>query len=280
MLPMIITQSSITVLFPSGPKTATQTHLNFQLIKESLNKLSNSELESLFDMKLAITKWAKGVYRITEDAVYEGSTRLPECLERRILDFMLENLPFEPLLAFHARLKANPSRRAMEELYRFLEHRNIPIDDQGFFYAYKSVREDWTDHHTGKCINTVGSTLTMPRNEVDDNCNRTCSYGYHAGSLQYASTFGGQASRLLIVKIDPADVVSIPSDANGQKLRTCKYQVVAEYTGPLPETQYQSPLDSQDYDEEWDGDDDYCPFCGEDKLALDEMCDDCYEAGC
>lgn len=279
MLPKIITPSSVTVLFPTGPKTVTESHLNYHLIRQSLSSLPANELESLFDIKAAIVKWAKDTYRITDDAVYEGNTRLPQCLERRVLDFLQEGLPFEPLLAFHKRLKANPSRRAMEELYRFLEHRNIPIDDEGYFYAYKSVRSDWTDHHTEKCINTIGTTLTMPRNEVDDDCNRTCSYGYHAGSLQYASGFGGSNSRLLIVKIDPADVVSIPSDCNGQKLRTCKYQVVAEYTGPLPETHYSTSIDQQMHDD-FEEDDTFCPYCGDLKASFNDMCADCYEAGC
>jgi hypothetical protein len=36
----------------------------------------------------------------------------------------------------------------------------------------------------------------------------------------------------VIVEVDPADVVSVPySDAN--KLRTCKYKVLADYQGPL-----------------------------------------------
>ena len=161
---------------------------------------------------------------------------------------------------------ANPSRRAINELYSFLSHKNLPITDAGTFLAYKSVRSDYTDHHTGEFNNSIGNTLEMTRNSVCDDHNQGCSVGFHAGSLEYASSFGGSGSVLLIVEIDPADVVSVPSDCNCQKLRTCKYKVVAEYSGPLPEhytKDAQSAYDisdnsDEDYDDDsdWDDDDD------------------------
>jgi hypothetical protein len=52
----------------------------------------------------------------------------------------------------------------------------------------------------------------------------------HAGSLSYATGFGPTH---VIVKIDPADVVSIPTDCSCQKLRTCAYEVVALCQGKM-----------------------------------------------
>jgi hypothetical protein len=76
----------------------------------------------------------------------------------------------------------------------------------------------------------------MPRNKVDDNKEVGCSYGFHAGTLEYASDFASDSDKLVVVEIDPADVVSIPTDCNFQKLRTCRYKVVAEYEKPLVES--------------------------------------------
>jgi hypothetical protein len=53
--------------------------------------------------------------------------------------------------------------------------------------------------------------------------------------LEYAKSFGGVGSRLLIVEINPADVVSVPLDSSCQKLRTAKYKVVSEFVRPLNE---------------------------------------------
>ena len=275
MFPSIITDTSITVLFPSGPKTVVASHLNFKQIREAIATRA-AGLEELFDVKAAITRWTNGLYTITEDGVFCNSDQLPDCIERRVIQFMEEGLPFEPLLKFHERLRANPSRRAVQELYKFLENKNIPIGPDGFFYGYKSVRLDWTDCYTGKFVNTIGSTLSMPRNQVDDDCSRTCSYGFHVGALEYVASFGGSRDQkhMIIVKVDPADVVSVPLDYNGQKMRVCKYTVVAEYTGPLPETYYEVPEDDPEEIEEDEGrfcyicetelEEDWvvCPYCG------------------
>jgi hypothetical protein len=82
---------------------------------------------------------------------------------------------------------------------------------------------------------------------VDDNPENGCSYGFHAGSIDYAGNFGGSDRRVVIVKINPEDVVSVPNDCECQKLRTAKYEVVADYTGPLPKT-YAESYDSTEDD--------------------------------
>ena len=39
--------------------------------------------------------------------------------------------------------------------------------------------------------------------------------------------------RVVIVKVNPKDVVSVPTDCECQKVRTCEYMVIADYEGPL-----------------------------------------------
>lgn len=285
MLPGIITDTSIMLMFPSGPKTVHSSHLHYKTIRQGLNTLSVTELEELFDVKAAIVRWTQGLYRITDEGVYKGTERLPSCLERRILGFLEEGLPFEPLLKFHARLEANPSGRAVQELYTFLENKNLPITSEGMILGYKAVRRDWYDIYSGTILNTVGSTISMPRNKVDDNCNQTCSYGLHIGSIEYVKMFGGSAdrSRILIVEFDPADVVSVPIDYHGQKLRACKYKVLQEMTNLLPDTLYQ-PVDESRWLEDNDTcedefldeqDPDVCPECGADGVADCNFCPIC-----
>jgi hypothetical protein len=66
----------------------------------------------------------------------------------------------------------------------------------------------------------------MDRNTVDDDQNRTCSTGLHFCSKEYLGSFGGQ--RILILKINPRDVVSIPTDYNASKGRACRYEIADE----------------------------------------------------
>ena len=203
--------------------------------------------------------------KVVDGTIFFNGEPIHNYLTDKILSFMEKGLPHESLIKFLERLMANPSRRAVNELYAFLAHKNMPITDAGTFLAYKSVRSDYTDHHTGNFNNSIGNALEMTRNNVCDDHSQGCSIGFHAGSLEYASSFGGADSVLLIVEIDPADVVSVPSDCECQKLRTCKYKVVAKYDGPLPEhytKDAQSAYDPQDnsdgikYDDnsDWDGD--------------------------
>jgi hypothetical protein len=65
----------------------------------------------------------------------------------------------------------------------------------------------------------------MPREEVDEDPNRTCSTGLHVACFDYAKDFG---ERLIEVKVNPRDVVAVPVDYNGTKLRCCQFEVIRE----------------------------------------------------
>jgi hypothetical protein len=202
-------------------------------------------------------------------------------LATRVLSFLEHGLDCVHLFKFILKLNLNPSKRAVDELYTFLEHRALPITDNGNFLAYKAVRADYTDKHSGKFLNTVDAVLEMPRNKVDDDKNVGCSYGFHAGTVEYAKDFLGGQGHLMIVEINPADVVSIPTDCQFQKLRTCKYKVVGEYEIDLTDPMYASRFQTED-DEDVDlwgdeDDDEYptCSDCGEDSYGNCDNCDCC-----
>ncbi len=199
-------------------------------------------------------------------------------LATRVLSFLEHGLNCVHLFKFILKLNLNPSKRAVDELYTFLEHRALPITDNGNFIAYKAVRADYTDKHTGKFVNTIDAVLEMPRNKVDDDKNVGCSYGFHAGTVEYAKDFMSRDGHLMYVEINPADVVSIPTDCQFQKLRTCKYKVVGEYEIDLTDPMYASRFQTEDDDDVdlWgdEDEDEYptCSDCGEDSYG---NCDDC-----
>jgi hypothetical protein len=198
-------------------------------------------------------------------------------LATRVLSFLEAGLDCVHLFKFILKLNLNPSKRAVDELYTFLEHRALPITDNGNFLAYKAVREDYLDKYSGKFINTIDSVLEMPRNKVDDDKNVGCSYGFHAGTIEYAKQFSGGCGHIMLVEINPSDVVSIPTDCEFQKLRTCKYKVVGEYeidlTDPLYASRFQTDQDDEvDVWNDEEEEDFLCPNCEYDKSD----CDDCY----
>lgn len=206
-------------------------------------------------------------------------------IAERILQFLENDIDCVPVFKFFTKLQNNPSKRAVDELYTFLEHKNLPITENGNFLAYKAVREDYLDVYSGKFSNLVGNVLSMPRNKVDDNKENWCSNGYHAGTLEYASGFRPHNGKMLIVEIDPSDVVSIPTDSNCQKLRTCRYKVVGEYDHTLIEPLYESKFRTESDEEiesEWKvKEENTCEKCGyhEDDCDCEEYPDE-PEGGC
>lgn len=258
----ILTENSLTVSVEGKTYTINSGHPSWRQAIESLKRKDYDSLKDLVSVKKAFSAFTGDKVKVIDNQVFFNGEPIHNYLSDKILSFMEKGLPHESLIKFLERLMANPSRRAVNELYAFLSHKNLPVTDAGTFLAYKSVRSDYTDHYSGNFNNSIGNTLEMTRNNVCDDHNQGCSIGFHAGSLEYASSFGGGESVLLIVEIDPADVVSVPSDCNCQKLRTCKYTVVAKYDGPLPEhytKDAQSAYDPQDdsEDEEYDDDSDW-----------------------
>ena len=102
----------------------------------------------------------------------------------------------------------------------------MPLTPEGNFLAYKGVTSDFKDCYSRKFDNSVGQTLSMIRNSVCDDANVGCSNGFHAGSYEYAKSYASNGGNLMIVEIDPSDVVSVPHDCDCQKLRTASYKVV------------------------------------------------------
>jgi len=201
-------------------------------------------------------------------------------LATRVLSFLEHGLDCVHLFKFILKLNLNPSKRAVDELYTFLDHENLPITDNGNFIAYKAVRSDYYDKYSGTFLNTVGNVLEMPRNKVDDDKNIGCSHGLHAGTIEYAKNYMDRDGHLVLVEINPADVVSIPTDCQFQKLRTCKYKVVDEYEIDLTDPVYASRFQTEHDDDVdiWNDEEeeDLCTGC---KMEYNSWCCDCEQCG-
>lgn len=245
----IVTEGGITAVIDGESYTVTSDNPVYSQVKDAIiNREDRETIANLFRTANAVKRYSKGNIQVQNGSLYFGGEEIHNVVVDRIFAFMAEGLPVEPLIEFLKRLLANPSRRSVDQLYKFLEHKNLPITEDGFFLAYKGVNDDYTDCHTGTFDNTPGRVNAMERNKVDDDFRAGCSSGFHAGSLEYSTSFG---RRTVIVKIDPADVVSVPEDCNCQKLRTCKYEVVQDYDGPLPAVAANSHAPYEDTD--WAG---------------------------
>jgi hypothetical protein len=217
---------------------------------------------------------------VKDGNLYVFGDPIHSTIAKRVISFLEHGLDCVHLFKFILKLNMNPSKRAVDELYTFLEHRALPVTDNGNFLAYKAVRSDYTDKYTGKFLNTIDSVLEMPRNKVDDNKENGCSYGFHAGSVDYAKDFMNRDGHLMLVEINPADVVSIPTDCQFQKLRTCKYKVVGEYEIDLDDPMYASRFQTE-YDDDVDvwNDEEEEDLCSSCDSEYSSWCMDCEQCG-
>lgn len=231
---MILGGDSITVFANGKPYTVNRTAKIFNAALEAV-KNDNVELFlQVVNTKDTVVQKSGGKVRIENGNLMFGDRVVTGLISARVFDMMELGLSIDPMLAFIENLMKNPSKRAVDELFGFIEACDLPITEDGHFLAYKRVRSDYKDVHSGTMDNSVGKVVEMPRNLVDEDKSRTCSAGLHFCSYEYLKHFSGE--RIVVVKINPADVVAIPIDYNNSKGRTCRYEVVEEMEveGNLP----------------------------------------------
>jgi len=261
----LLTQDALTIVEDSGtPRVFNRRDYSEETFSKALEAVNDSDfdtalrilsprdtLEEFFDHTDEVA--------ISNGAIYYKGQAIDDYAARRALEFAREGLPYRPVLKFIERVRQNPSYRAVQELYQFLEHGGLPITPDGRFMAYKKVRRNadgnLVDIHSGQFDNNPGTTVEIPRNQVDEDPTNVCSRGLHVCSYEYLPSFGNDSwDTAVSAEVDPADVVAVPHDYRHSKMRVCRYRVIAE----LPD--YEEDYLRTSY---WDDEDD-------DPLEVDE----------
>lgn len=270
-LPYMIQGNNIVVFVNNKPYQVGPTHIGYEKIKQAIKDSDWDSVQDLVEPKKIILQYAEGNLRIDGDKLLWKNEELHGALATRLINMYKEGFPISPLVKFVDNLMNNPSKRAVTELYGFLEKNTLPITDDGYFLAYKRVKSSYYDVYSSTVINKPAdlftpeeiatlpvtskfgvtteivngvTTVSMARNKVDDKAENTCSEGLHFCSIDYLGSFGGE--RIVILKINPADVVSIPVDYNFSKGRCSKYEVIGEHADTsTPETAFTSTVDSR-----------------------------------
>lgn len=230
-IPYTVSASAITLVIGGEVVVVPSSSGNFEKIKEELKKPVHDieALVNLSDKTKAVEAYAKGKVTIRDGFVlYEGEA-VHNSLTEKLLALMDEGFQIDGWVKFLENLMENPSYRSRNCLYNFLEKFQAPFTEDGCFIAFKRVREDFKDIHSGKFDNSVGAVVIMDRTKVDDDPNNTCSSGLHVAADSYLDSFANAYnSKTVMVKVNPRDVVAVPSDYNFAKMRVCRYEVIAE----------------------------------------------------
>jgi hypothetical protein len=293
MIPYIKTERALTFQALDGtPRVVDTDHKHFQEIHDIIRNntaLSEKLMSTLEELLADIVKLKRiannssgGELLVDECGTMTfhlkgyGDFIVPGDLAADIVRLQEENGSLTPFVNFLYKLVQNPDYRVVNQLWSFIKECGLCLTEDGNFMAYKNVNNDFTSAYDGKTDNTPGTTLSMPRNQVNNDPNQTCSYGLHFAAWGYLKHYA-YGRKTVLLSISPADVVSIPTDYNNQKGRASSYRVVREVEQPDELRNYvvfgEKDDDGEDYDDYDDyGVDDYCHDCGS-YLDDNGMCD-------
>lgn len=226
--------------------------------------LSEEAARDLLIKHAKAAKWYGSINDTVSIGLYSGVTVNGEPFEGPLADAITkiaasdnedDGVYLQALARFLEKANSNPSMENSNVLYKWVMNEGLTITPDGDFIGYKAVRnysiENPNDYvfpkgvkirsstvDGGGTVNGVdfpkyvpnwpGALVQMPRDKVDANGNTECSVGLHVGTYKYASGSLMRASSIMMVKVNPANVVAVSKDYNFQKIRSCEYLVVLD----------------------------------------------------
>lgn len=229
----IISRDSVAFSLDGKPVVISKSHMNYHRIVDVLEKGDVEAVRPLLvEIRQSVADAFEGAVTYKDGKLWFEGEELHLSIVNRVVGLIRDGFNVQPMMNFIRNILDNPAARAREELYNFMEVNNLPVTPDGHFIAYKMVNADFTDIYTGTMDNSPGATPKMDRKDVNSDKHQTCSKGLHFAALHYVRN-GGYGSRsnghrLVAVKINPRDVVAIPSDYNNSKGRACQYLILKE----------------------------------------------------
>jgi hypothetical protein len=204
----------------------------------------DEDIAKLFDTAEVVARSFKSLSgRVSTDGgkVYLDGDELHGTLVQHILESIAVGADETPLVNFLENMALNPNPKAVAQVYDWLQaSEGFTLDPEGYIRGYKGVCAQEPDGsflsiHSGRARvngvevvgqipNRVGDVIEMPRSQVQDDPSRGCSTGLHVGTFDYANGFA--RGNLLEVRVNPRDIVSVPTECSAQKMRVCRYEVV------------------------------------------------------
>jgi hypothetical protein len=253
-----------TVTLGGQPFQFDHTHPQYAGLVECTHTDDEDEFVRLFNTGHEIENWSEGDFEFRDGFLYFEDEQVASQPTSRVIEMIQQGFPHKPMLNYLTNLYDNVSERAVQESYTWSSHKGLPITDDGMMVGYKGVRPhagetinvkngelkdgDLVDIYTGKTFrNNVGDKCSMKRRQVCDDHTQGCSSGLHVGTYEYACNWAGNSGVVVLVKFNPANIVSVPSDCEHSKLRVSEYEVIA-----VAREQLEEPVYMEDEDDDYD----------------------------
>lgn len=207
---------------------ADYTHPSFKEIIAACLAEDFEKAVTLANTGKTIEKWSLGAFEFKNGKLYYCGETLHGSLIEKIIKSIQEGDQNVNKYVFFLEDALRNDKNSYNEMWDFIKHNDIKIHDNGAIIGYKKVTVGADgklyDSYTHTVPNDPGTLVQMPRHLVNDNKSETCSYGLHVGSIDYVRNFSG--NQIVKVLVAPANVVSVPTDYNGQKMRCSEYFVL------------------------------------------------------
>lgn len=260
---------------PTPVYTADERHPHFTRILEGL-KTGDPNVWDWFDVASGVVS-AFNV--ITDRVSYDGQnvlfdgdpvhSVLAEQLDRAIQYGDPDN--YRALALFWEKLESNPTEHSRTQAYDWLSCHKFQITPEGDVVGFKGVvstADGYKSYASSQLAGVpsgyvngvpikelsqipqkVGDVVTMPRSEVAHDPREACKRGLHVATHGYARSFG---DTVVEVHVNPRDIVSVPTDGRGEKVRACRY-TVARIASGISGT-YETPVLREGTGNVWAGD--------------------------
>ena len=162
MLSFTIGANSITVFIDGEINTIDSSHANYDPLLGELRKPAGERdlaaIKSFVTVMAMISRYVHGRVSLTDAAVLFEGNPVGDLLAKRMLEIFQQGIDVTPYAMFMENVRANPASYVHQELYEWMEKGKLPITPDGHLVAFKKVRDDYKDCHTGRFDNSVGSS--------------------------------------------------------------------------------------------------------------------------
>ena len=242
-VPYRISDKTITIVVDRQVHTVQRSAANANALIDELAKGESADLEvikAMASVKNYIVYLSQGRISLTDSGIQFMGELVNSYMTERIMRHHAEGVDVAPMLAFMDRVMNHPILGIQQDIYKWCEKGDMPFTAEGHIIAYKKVREDYRSYHSSPdgthLHHPIGGYVEMERSAVDPRRDYTCSTGLHFCSYDYLNAYqGANTGRILILSIDPQDIIAIPTDYNQTKGRACRYRIIGE----LPQDQAQ-----------------------------------------
>jgi hypothetical protein len=238
----LITDEHATIVFRGKePKIlSASTELYAKVLEALLVKKDYALVEKLLFPEVLLAQETKGALKSSSVGTIRDNENLPvdPVVRDYLEEFLDKGYSLEPLVALAKNIKRAHNQFVRDQMVRFLRAGKLPLTEDGCFIAFRGVYKveendtemfsrgfkvgDFIDNYSKSIRNNVGDAPRMAWEQVDQNPHQTCSAGLHVGSWAYM----GHYHHIVAVKVNPADVVSVPYEYGDQKMRCMSFEVM------------------------------------------------------